>query len=94
MPTMMKYSKLSSKGFSILETIVALGLVSILGFAITSLMMNLSQQNKKLQQKLESVQLEQSISRLLVDAGSCNCLFANTPWSGADISFSSLKKWL
>lgn len=74
------------RGFSLLEVLVAAGIVSFIGLAMTSTTVNLLRQNKGLQQKLESIELEQNIVRLLSDGTSCDCIFNGYSFSDADIT--------
>lgn len=77
---------MNRRGFGILEALIAFGLVSIIGLAITFTLLNFMKQNKGLQQKLESIELEQNIVRLLSDVTSCDCIFKGYPFSGENIS--------
>lgn len=51
--------------------------MSIIGLAMATMITQLQKQNKGLQQKLESIQIEQSLTRLLTDNNNCKCMFQN-----------------
>lgn len=81
-------------GFSLVEVLVTVGVVSIMGLAMASMISSLERQNKALGQKLESIELEQSVNRILVDNTSCGCLFDYPAWTTGtpEISLNHLKK--
>lgn len=83
----------NKKGFSLIEILVAVGIVSIVGFALTTLFISTQKQNKFIEQKLEKVELEQSIVKLLSDNSTCSCLLNGPAWSTGttEINLASLK---
>lgn len=81
-------------GFSLVEVLVTVGVISIMGLAMATMMSSLERQNKALGQKLESIELEQSLNRILVDNASCGCLFDYPAWTTGtpEINLTHLKK--
>lgn len=83
-------------GFSMLELIFSIGMMMIMGSAMTSLIINSQKQNTALQQKLTAIEYEQLLTRLLADSTSCNCMFSGLPWpttitADSKINLTSLK---
>lgn len=79
-------------GFSLIEILIALVIFMFLTLGMSSSIVFLSRQNKALQQKIDSISLEQTIVRLLSDNNSCQCMFENIPWpQQGEISLNSLK---
>lgn len=81
-------------GFSLIEILVAAGLISIIGLSVASLMVSFHKENKSLSEKLESIELEQGLNRILADNSSCSCLFDSPAWTTSDtqVSLTHLKR--
>lgn len=69
-------------GMSLIEVMVASLVMMISGLAILTLMTNHQKQVKSLEQKLESLALEQSLQRLFAEINSCKCIFQNVSFDG------------
>jgi prepilin-type N-terminal cleavage/methylation domain-containing protein len=80
------------QGYSLLEVLMTIGLMSITALAMNSIIVNLSHQNKSITQKLEAVELEQTIVRLMADNNSCQCMFQGITWDNTKpVTLTSLK---
>lgn len=70
----------SNSGFSLVEVLVSFGLTFIVAAAMSAMLINMQKQNNALQQKLLTIEYEQSINRLMADNLSCNCMFTGITW--------------
>jgi type II secretory pathway pseudopilin PulG len=68
-------------GFSIIEIMVAAGLISVIALGVASMMVSFQKENRALSEKLESIELEQGLSRILADSATCGCLFDSPAWT-------------
>lgn len=71
----------NQKGFSLVEVLVASFLMLILGLAMVTMTVNQQRQNKALQQKLDVMEVEQTLLRLLAEPQSCQCMFQGLVWN-------------
>ncbi|MGZ3782583.1 MAG: PulJ/GspJ family protein [Pseudobdellovibrionaceae bacterium] len=83
-----KNVSIKNYGFSLIEILITIGIAGIISLAIATITTTLIKQNKALQQKLESIELEQNTVRLLADNNSCNCIFQGLPFTGAETLMS------
>ncbi|MCB0371161.1 MAG: hypothetical protein KDD45_17530, partial [Bdellovibrionales bacterium] len=89
---MLKSLKLTSTGYSLIEVLIATSIVMMMALAMGTLIHNNQKQNKGLQQKLEAIELEQQVVRLLTDVAACECMFKDLDWTGSDINIPLLKR--
>lgn len=67
--------KINNKiGFTIVELIVALGIMSIMGFAFTAIVINSNKEMKALEMKADSLSLKSSVEGTLSNLNICSCL--------------------
>lgn len=66
--------KYQEQGFSLLEVIMAVGILGIMTWATTGMIISLMNENKVLSEKLESIELEQSVNRLTTESIACSCI--------------------
>lgn len=87
-------TKKDAQGFSLLEVTVAVGILGIIVWATTGLIISLMNENKALSEKLESIELEQSLNRLTTESNVCSCMFDSPAWSPgvSEIELNHLKK--
>ncbi|MCM2280948.1 MAG: prepilin-type N-terminal cleavage/methylation domain-containing protein [Bdellovibrionaceae bacterium] len=67
---------LSEDGFSLIEMVIASGILLVLALGMSSFYTTMSKENSALQQKLNTLELEQAVVRLLGDADACSCMFS------------------
>lgn len=70
--------------------------MTIVAAAMSAMTINLQKQNSAIQQKLETLEYEQAIMRLLSDNNSCECMFKGITWPSpltptSKISLSDIK---
>lgn len=75
----MRYSQ-DKAGFSLVELLVAIGIMSIIMAGMAALGVNLSRESKALQQKLETIEMEQVLVRLMSERSACDCMFRGIDW--------------
>lgn len=68
---------MSKAGFSILEVLIAAGIMAIVTLGIATSIANLQKQNKAVQQKLESIELKQQLISIFSSRNSCKCMFVD-----------------
>lgn len=83
---------LDKSGFTVLQTVIALGIGFVMISGTTTMLYNLQKQNRILEDKLEIVELRQGLDKLLFDGPSCTCMFSGRSWPSNSnlISISSL----
>lgn len=65
----------NNKGASLIETLSAAAIMLVIALAMATVTHSFSKQNASLQSKLDSIEAEQAIIRLLSDSASCSCMF-------------------
>ncbi|MFN7455415.1 MAG: type II secretion system protein J [Pseudobdellovibrionaceae bacterium] len=77
----------------LVEVLVAVAIMAIIAVGMAAMTVSIARQNTSLQEKLQSIELEQSIHRLMADSNNCACMFANLAWptNGTEISLGQLK---
>ena len=68
------FLKKHQEGFSLLEVTVAVGVLAIMAWVMIGAITTLANENKSLSEKLESIELEQSINRLTTESSVCSCI--------------------
>lgn len=76
----------SSVGFSLVEVLVALGMISIVSMSVASFFTNQLQSQTKLAQKYEILALRDSIGATLMDPATCKCQLASVVLTSAGVS--------
>lgn len=61
-------------GFTIIELMVALGIMSIMGFAFTAIIINSNREMKALEMKADSLSLKANVEGALSNLDTCSCL--------------------
>lgn len=86
--------KSQEQGFSLLEVIVSVGILGIMTWATTGMIISLMNENKVLSEKLESIELEQSVNRLTTESIACSCMFDSPDWTVgiSEVELTHLKK--
>ena len=69
-------------GTSLIEIMISSAIALITSLAIATLISSQQKQVKSLEQKLESLALEQSLQRLFADINACRCIFQNISFDG------------
>jgi prepilin-type N-terminal cleavage/methylation domain-containing protein len=72
-----KLNRIKDKGFSMIELMVTLGILSIMGFAFTSIVINSNKEMKALEQKADALTLRANIEGTLSNLPVCTCNLVN-----------------
>jgi prepilin-type N-terminal cleavage/methylation domain-containing protein len=67
-----------SKGFSLVEVMVSIGIMGIGIVTMITMMTNQSREIKSMEEKMQLRQLESSLTNLFANSSLCSCVFANS----------------
>lgn len=83
----------NNTGFSIIEVLVALGIMSMVGLGVMTVASDSGTHSQILKNKLELLEIEQAIVRLVSDKNSCGCMFQGIalPGAGGSVNLNALK---
>ncbi len=87
---------LSSKGESLVMVMISLGVVSLIGLGVGNVISSASIEQKRLAQKLELLDLKNSIIGAMANPNNCTCqlngvVFKKTPTGYVDVTLTDLK---
>lgn len=80
----LKFIASNSHGMSIVEVVVASGIMLIIGIGVVSLMSSQQKSNKNLEYKLDVLNVEGALARLLSDDSNCACMFNGISFSSSN----------
>ena len=72
---MIRLSIKNAKGFSLIEVLIAIGIMSVIGMAITTIMNSVMGQQRLISQKFERSDLENGVRSQLSTVDTCSCNF-------------------
>ena len=88
----------SNYGFSLIESVIALALFTIIGFSFTSIIVSSNREVKYLEQRADSIFLKSTVEGVLTNLPNCSCLliayattFDSTDLVNANSTISELK---
>jgi len=81
----------NSRGMSLIEVLVVVGIVSLSAIALATLMESGRRTNQGIEQKLEAISVQQNVLRDLGDAAICSCNFdpARNTGNGSSLTLDS-----
>ena len=75
-PTGLNFNNLKNHGFSLVEVMVALGILGTISLGVMKIGENMNRTSKNMNQQLDAVQLSSKVQNLLRDKEVCNITFA------------------
>lgn len=89
-----KFWKANSRGFSLVELMATLGIIATMGYVIVTFKVDMAKHGQTLKNKLETMEIEESLLRLFADSRACRCMFRGLEWlpdSESTLNLNSLK---